>query len=144
MILVCVCVYVCVCACVCVCSSGFPSPLLLSFPYPLPSPFPSCVRPRVSTPVLVTILRSFVRPHPLSHSRSRSIPVFVPAADPVPISVPALNSDPALDPVRSFSSLGPGYPLGAMRVYRRQALRTELLGARKHYPLSADIMTRAE
>ena len=66
------------------------------------------------------------------------------APNPVPISVPAPDSDPASDLVRSFPPFGPGYPLGAMRMYRYQALRTELSGARKRYPLPAEMMTRAD
>ena len=120
--------------------------LLFSFLSPLPSLFPSCVRPGLSNlvpvPVPVSILRSLISLHPLSRSRSCSMPV--PAPDPVPISVPAPDSVSAPDLVRSFLSFGPGYPLGAMRVYRNQALRTELPGARKRYPLSAKMMTRAE
>ena len=119
----------------------FPSPLLLSFPSPFPScvrprvstpspsPFPFCVRPRVSTPVPVpipvSILRPFARLHPRLHS------VSVPSNAHIPV--------PAPDPVRSFPSLGPGYPLDTMRVCRHQALRTELSGVRKRHPLSAEM-----
>ena len=119
-------------------SFPFPSPLLLSFPSPLPSQFPSCVRPMISVPA-PSLFRSYApsfAPAP--------IPVPVPAPKPVPVSVPAPDSDPAPDLVRSFPSLGHGYPFGAMRVYRNQALRTELSGPRKRYPLSSEMMTRAE
>ena len=117
---------------------------LVSVPAPVPVPIlcpstglhprpRSCSRP-VPAPVPAPILRFFVRLHPLSRSRSRSIPVPVPAPD----------SDTAPGPVRFFPSLGPCYSLDAVRVYRYQALRTELSGARKRCPLSADMMTRAE
>ena len=59
-------------------------------------------------------------------------------------SAPVPDSYPSPDPVRSFPSLGPGYPLGTMRLYRHQALRTELSGARKRHPLSAEMVTLAE
>ena len=96
-------------------SSPFPSPLLLS------SPFPSCVRPRVS------------------------IPVPVPVHAPSPLSSPFLLAFiPATDPVCSLPSLGSGFHLCMMRVYRDLALRTELPGARKHHPLSAELVTRSE
>ena len=135
-------------------TSSFPflSPPLLSFPSPLPSPFRSYVRPWVSTPVFVPvpvpILRSFVRLHPGSRSRSVPVPITiyvpVPASDPIPVSVPTPVSDPAPDPVRSFPSLGPGYSLGAMRLYRYRALRTELSSVRKRHPLSSEMMTDVE
>ena len=66
-------------------------------------------------------------PRPLSHihycsrfhprSRPRSHPESL-VSTPIPV--------PAPDLVRSFPSLGPGYPLRAMRVYRPRALQTEL------------------
>ena len=96
-------------------SFPFPSPLLLSFP----SPFPSCVHPLVSITVPVPVpapapvpilLRSFVLLH--LRSRSRSAPVSIN----VHFSVPAPDFDPALDPARSFQSLGPGSSFGTMRV----------------------------
>ena len=102
-------------------------------------------RPRSRLRFHFTFIRS-----PPSSSRSRSIPVailiyvLVPAPDPVPVSVSAPDSDPAPDPVRSFPSLGPGYPLGTTRVHRHGALRTELSGARKRHPLPTEMMTRAE
>ena len=58
----------------------------------------------------------------------------------VPISVSVRTPDP----VRPFLSLGPGYPPGTMRLYRRRALRMGLSGARKRHPLSAEMVTRAE
>ena len=66
-------------------------------PPPSPSPFP-----------------------PRSCSHSRFVPV--PTPDPVTVSVPTPDSDPAPDPVRSLPSLGPGYPLGTMRLYRHPGL----------------------
>ena len=100
-------------------------------PPPSPSPFPPRPRSRSrSHPVFV-----YESPPPFPpHSRSRPVPV--PMIVCVPVSTP--------DPVRSFPFLGPVYPLGTMHVYRHRALRTELLGARKHYPLSAGLMTRTE
>ena len=94
-------------------SSALPNPVLVPVPILVP------ISATVTISVPVPILRSFVR-LPLSRSRFRSIPV--------PDPVPTPDSDPAPDPVRSFSSLGPGYPLGAMRDYRHLALRTELSG----------------
>ena len=70
----------------------------LSTPVPVPAPVPA------------PILCSFVRLHPLARSRSRSTPFTVPSPELVPISVPAPDSDPAPDRVRSFRFLGPGYP----------------------------------
>ena len=63
---------------------------------------------------------------------------------PVTVSVPTPDSNPAPDPVRSFLPLGSGYPPGTMRLYRRRALRMGPSGARKHHPLSAEMVTRAE
>ena len=126
--------------------SPFPSPLLSSLPSPFPSPFPSGVRLRVPTPVPVPVpvpvLRSFVHFHP--RSRFCSIPVPMTVHVPVTVSVPTPDSNPAPDPVRSFLSLGPGYPPGTMRLYRRRALRMGPSGARKRHPLSAEMVTRAE
>ena len=143
----------------------FPSLLLLSTPSPLPSPFPSCARQWVSTPVPTPVLAPLPLPSPFpscvpssaptpltppapSPYPSRSVPITVyvpePAPDPVHASDPAPYSDPAPDPARSFPPLGPGYPLGTMRVCRHQALRTELSDARKRHPLSADMMMRVE
>ena len=102
----------------------------------------------VPVPVPVPSLRSFVRLHLRSRSRSVPVPftvlIPVPAPAPVPVSFPAPDSDSVLDPVRPFQSLESGYSLGAMPVYRHQALRTELSGARKRHPLSAEMMSHAE
>ena len=85
------------------------------------SPFPFPPRPRsrsrpIPGPAPVAIWRSFVRLHLSSRSRSGYAPIIghVPVAgfDPAPAS------DPASDPVCSLPFLGPGYPLGTMRVYR--------------------------
>ena len=95
----------------------------------LPSPFSSSAPSFTSTHVVFPFP---LRPRPHDHSRPRSHPG------------PRYHLVPAPDPVRSFPSLGPGYPLGTMRVYRHRALRTELSGARKHHPLSAEMVTRAE
>ena len=119
-----------------------PSPIMISFPFPSSRPyshFHYCSRfrphsrprfhpvfvqgsppmsrstpPPLPAPVPVPILRSVVHLYPLSPSHSLSI------------SVPVPDSDPAPDPIQSFLSFGPSYPPGAMRVYRQQAVRTEL------------------
>ena len=111
-------------------SNPVPNPVLC-FSYRLRPHFRSCP---VSTlvPVPVPVLLSFARLHP----RPRPVPVPVPA--PVPLSVPTS------DLVCSFPSLGSGYPLGTMHVYRPWALRTELSGVRKRHSLSVDIMTRVD
>ena len=63
---------------------------------------------------------------------------------PVTVSVPTPDSNPAPDPVRSFLPLGPGYPTGTMRLYRRRALRMGLSRALKRHLLSAEMVKRAE
>ena len=94
--------------------SSFPFPSLLLSSLPSSFPFPSGVRLRVSTPrprprlVPAPVLRSFVHLHPRSCSRSVPVPMTVHV--PVTVSVPAPDSNPTSDPVRSFLSLGPGYP----------------------------------
>ena len=90
-----------------------------------------CPPPRLSFP-----------PRLLPHQHH--VPVPDPDPDPVPVSVSAPESYPAPDLVRVFPSHAPSYPFGSMCVYRHRALRTELSGARKHHPLSAEIMTRTE
>ena len=94
---------------------------------PPPSTFPFPPRPcssshPVPTLVPVPILRSIIGLHPHSRSRSGSVPtiVHVPVLtpDPVPVSIPASDSDLALDTVRSFPSLRPSHPFGTMHVYR--------------------------
>ena len=134
-----------------------PDPILVPVPIsatslvssPLPSSFTSCVRPRVSTLVHVPVPAPSSLPSSFpfcapsftstlaSRSSSHSVAVPIPAPDSVPISNPAPKSGPAPDPVRSFPSLGPGYPLGAMHVYRHQALGMDLSDALKRYSLSA-------
>ena len=89
------------------------------------SPFPFPPRPRsrsrpIPTPAPVPIWRSFVRLHLSSRSRSGYAPFIVHV--PVAVFDPAPVSDPAPDPVCSFPFLGPGYPLGTMRVYRPRFL----------------------
>ena len=118
------------------------SPLSFPFPFPFPSPLLS-FRPRSRPRSHLAFAHS---PPPGSRFRPIPVPITVhvpvPDSDPVPVSVPSPNFDP--DPVRPFPSLGPGYPLGTMRVYRHRALRTELSSARKRHSLSAEMMTRAE
>ena len=77
--------------------SPSPSPLLLSFPSPLSSAFPSCVRPRVSTPVSAP--SPLPSPFPSCVCSLASTPVHAPDPDPdpVPVSVPVAHSDPAPD-----------------------------------------------
>ena len=74
-------------------------------PPPSLSPFPPCHRSRLP------ILRSFVHLHPCPRSRSRSVPVPMTVHVPVPTPDPVAVSVPASDPVRSFLSLEPGFPL---------------------------------
>ena len=128
-------------------SSPFPSPLLSSLPSPFPSPFPSSVRLRAPTPVLVPA------PSPLPSPLPSCAPSFTYTQFPLLPLRPRphgrsrpryrLRSHPRLqprpDPVHSFLPLGPGYPPGTMRLYRRRALRMGLSGARKRHPLSAEI-----
>ena len=133
-----------------------PVPISVSTLVSIPAPAPDTVpimcflfsfppRPRSRPRFHCTFVRS-----PPPSSRSRSIPVailiyvLVPAPDPVPVSISAPDSDPAPNPVRSFPSLGPGYPLGTTRVHRHGALSPELSGARKRHPLPGEMMTRAE
>ena len=114
---------------------------LASSPVPVPAPIRCSSaglypRPRsrpIPARVPVPIQRSFVHLHLRSRSHSCSVSMTVHV--PVTVSVPAPDSTPDLDPVRSFLSLGPGYPLGTMRLYRRRALGRELSGARKRHLL---------
>ena len=145
-----------------------PPPILPSFPSPFSSPLlllssvlalvPVPIlslstglhprprsRPRPApAPVLIPILHSSIRIHPSSRSRSHSVPVPITVHVPILAPDPVTASVPAPDPVHSFLSLGPGYPLDAMRVYRHRISRTELSDARKCHPLSAEMMPRAE
>ena len=111
----------------------------------LPPPFPFPLRPR---PHDRSHPRHRLRSHPRLQSRPRPRSLL-PAPrtrfpPPVTVSVPTPDSNPAPDPVRSFLPLGPGYPPGTMRLYRRRALRIGLSGARKRHSLSAEMVTRAE
>ena len=96
-----------------------------------PPPFPFLFPPR-SRSGRRSRLASIRAPQP------RSIPIIitvpVPAPNLVPISIPTPDSDPAPDHIRSFPSLGPGYSLGTMHVYRHRVLRTELPGTRSAAP----------
>ena len=111
---------------------------------PPPNSFPVLVSTTslvsVPSPNAAPIFCSSLGFHPCPPSRSRSVPVhvtvYVPdrTPDPAPVSVP----NP--DPVRSFPSVGPIYPLDTTRVYRYQASRTELSGARERRPPSVDMV----
>ena len=133
--------------------SSFPRSLFILVQFSFPISCPSRPRPRsypvpapVPTPILIPVLLSLAGLH--LRSSSRPVPVLiivsVPVPLPVPVPVPVLVPTPAPDPVRSFPSLGLGYPLRTMRVYRHRVLRTEVSGAYKRHPLSAKMMTRAE
>ena len=109
----------------------------------VPVPIYATALVSVPAPAPVPILRSSSDHHP----RPRSHLAFLcspppPFSFPLHVPIPAPDSCPAPDPVRSFPSLGPGYPLGAMRAYRHWALRTDLSGGRKRHPLPAEMMTR--
>ena len=143
-------------------SFAFPDPVLVPVPVSILVPVPISATALVSAPTSVPVtipapstlpspfhlaffrsrlpLLSFpLRPHPHYRSRPRSRPRLRSRLRSRPP-----DSDLAPDPIRSFPSLGPGHPLGTMRVYRHRALRTELSGSCKRRLLSAETMTRAE
>ena len=127
--------------------SSFPRSLFILVQFSFPISCPSRPRPRsypvpapVPTPILIPVLLSLAGLH--LRSSSRPVPVLIIVSVPVPLPVLVPAPDP--DPVRSFPSLGLGYSLSTMRVYRHRVLRTEVSGACRRHPLSAKMMTRAE
>ena len=117
---------------------------------PRPVPVSATALVSIPAPAPVFILCSFTG----LHSRSRSRPVPAPPSvfilrsfyclHPIPVSVPVPGFDPTPNSVCSFPCLGPDYSLGTKHWFGHWALRTDLSGARKRYPLSAEMMTLAE